>query len=292
MQPASPLTAQPPPLTAPRLMLGSITSKGNNLPNRYILHAVEGYGKTSLAAQFPKPVFIQSRGETGLETLIDAGRLPETPHFPEITDWAVLLEAIRMLTTEKHDYKTLVIDTMNGVERLCHEFVCRRDFGNNWGERGFEGYKRGYEIALTDWRSFLQLLDSLREQRRMIVMLLCHTKVKTFNNPEGANYDRWAPDVHEKTWGLSHKWADVVLFGNFLSVGDKDRKGAGGKDRMLYCEQSAAVIAKNRIGLPAEMQLPSDSPYAAYAAFLEAVKAGRGTNAAGGTVTAASQGGN
>ena len=178
MQPASPLTAQPPPsLTAPRLTLGSITSKGNNLPNRYILHAVEGYGKTSLAAQFPKPVFIQSRGETGLETLIDAGRLPETPHFPEITDWAVLLEAIRMLTTEKHDYKTLVIDTMNGVERLCHEFVCRRDFGNNWGERGFEGYKRGYEIALTDWRSFLQLLDSLREQRRMIVMLLCHTKV-------------------------------------------------------------------------------------------------------------------
>lgn len=51
----------------------------------------------------------------------------------------------------------------------------------------------------------------------MTIFALCHTKVKPFKNPLGPHYDRFQPDMHEKTWGLSHKWADAVLFGNFES---------------------------------------------------------------------------
>jgi hypothetical protein len=246
---------------AKRPSLADIVGKGNGLPGRHIIHGVEGVGKTSLAANMPAPVFIQTRGETGLETLIDSGRLPEVPHWPECQDWDELRGAIVELTEHDHSYKTLVIDTVNGAERLCHEHVCRRDYGGDWGERGFTGYMRGFEVSLGDWREFLTLLDRLRETRRMGIVGLCHTKVKNFRNPEGPDYDRYQPDMHDKTWSLTHKWADTVLFLNFETFVSNDKdpkkkgKATGSQTRLLYTERHAAYDAKNRHGLPGEIEL-------------------------------------
>lgn len=272
---------------APPITLASISSAGAGLPNRYILHAVEGWGKTSLAAQCPKPIFIQSKGETGLQTLIDANQLPETPHFPECHTWDEMLGCVQALIDSEHDYKTLAIDTLNGGERLCHEHVCARDFGGDWGERGFTSYQKGPEVALADWRVLLSKLDELRIGKKMTIFALCHTKVTSFKNPLGADYDRFQPDVDKRTWSLSHKWSDVVLFGNFETAvsavkenkktGEQKGKGIGGKQRMLYTERDAAYDAKNRLGLAPEIEM-GESPAQGWANFLAAIKAGREKN--------------
>lgn len=249
-------------MPAKRMSVSDIQTKGKNLPSRFILHGTEGIGKTSFAAQAPAPIFLMARGETGLETLIDSGRLPDVPHWPEIQSWSDLLGAIEALTTEEHGYKTLVIDTLNGCERLCHEMVCNRDFGGDWGKSGFTSYMTGFEVSLAPWREFLVALDSLREKRRMSVLALCHTKVVSFKNPEGADYDRYAPDMHQKTWSLTHKWADGVLFANFeVFVDEKGAraKGKGGNVRMIYTERTAAYDAKNRHGLPTEISMGTSS---------------------------------
>src|SRR6516162_8165348 len=102
--------------TMKRPSISEITGKGSGLPNRYVLHAVEGWGKTSFGAQTPKPIFVQTRGETGLETLIDAARLPEVPHFAETLTWDELSSQIDALVEDEHDYRTLVLDTLNGAE--------------------------------------------------------------------------------------------------------------------------------------------------------------------------------
>jgi hypothetical protein len=266
--------------TIKRPSISEITGRGSGLPNRYILHAVEGWGKTSFGAHTPKPIFIQTGGETGLETLIDAGRLPEVPHFPAVPTWEELLGAIETLTVDEHPFRTAVIDTMNGAEALCHKFICDRDFDGEWGNKGFGSYNKGYEVALPEWTLFLNALDRLRIERKMTVIALTHTKVKPFRNPEGADYDRYQPDVHEKTWGLSHKWADCVLFGNFDVTVQTDKadakrgKGTGGKFRMMYTERSASYDAKNRLGLAPEIEM-GNSAAEAWAAFMTAVKAGR-----------------
>jgi hypothetical protein len=263
----------------PLVSLASITSKGAGKPNRWVLHAVEGFGKTTLGAHFPKPIFFQSKGETGLETLIDNRRLGDVPHFPESQEWSELLSGLTALDREAHDFKTVVVDTINGAERMCQEHVCARDFNNNWIE--FGAYGKGPEVALADWRVLLNKLDALRD-KGMGVVLLCHTRVKGFKNPTGADYDRYQPDMGDKAWGLTHKWADVVLFGNFetLVVGknnsvvadsSKKGKGMGGKQRVLYTVRDAAYDAKNRLGLPQEIALP-DSPAEAWTAFSSAVK--------------------
>lgn len=263
-----------------RPSLSDIVSTGNKLPNRIVLHAVEGWGKTSFAAQVPGVVFLETRGETGLETLIDAGQLPGVPHLPEITNFPDLLAAVDFLTEEEHPYRALALDVINGAERLCHEEVCRRDFNGEWGDKGFGGYQRGYDVSLADWTDLLVRMDKLRATRKMGIMLLCHTKVATFKNPEGPDYDRYQPDMNAKTWATTHKWADVVLFGNFETVvtggttgegtkAGRKGKGAGGSVRMMYAERTAAYDAKNRLGLPAEIEMGT-SPAEAWANFKEA----------------------
>jgi len=185
-----PLIAQQPTVG---MSLKDITSKTNKLPNRYGLHAVEGWGKTSLAAQFPKPIFIQTRGETGLETLIDAGRLPETPHFPEIMSWPDLRQTVRLLGGGGHAHKTLVVDTLNGAQNLCFEDVCRRQFSNDRDK--FVSFGRGPAVAAEEWRAFLQELDEVRQKQKMIIFCLVHTKVTKFKNPEGSDFDRYQPEL-------------------------------------------------------------------------------------------------
>lgn len=266
--------------TAPRrLSLADVTNKGSGLPNRYIVHGGEGTGKTSFPAYAPSPVFIQSRGETGLETLIEAGRLPPTPHFPECQTWGEVLSCIDTLINEDHPHKTLVLDTLNGVERLNHEEVCLSHFKNDWGEHGFMGYMRGYDVSLGPWRELLSKLDTLRETKRMAIVCLCHTRVKTFKNPQGADYDRYQPDMHEKTWGLSHKWADAVLFINFETFVDendakKKGKATSSQARMMYTERHAAYDAKNRLGLPLEINM-GNSGQDAWNNFKAALVSGR-----------------
>jgi hypothetical protein len=262
-----------------RISLASVSTTGSGLPNRAILHGVEGVGKTSLGCCAPRPIFLMTPAETGLITLIDSKQAPPTPHLPELKSWSELLESIEVLTKEPHEYRTLVIDTLNGCERLCHEFVCNRDYGGNWGRDGFMSYMTGYDVALADWRKLLEALGNLRSTRRMSILALAHTKIATFNNPEGANYDRYVVDLHHKTWGLTAKWADLVLFANFAAQvearkGDTKGKGKGGCRRVLYTTRTAAFDAKNRHGLPEQIDA-GGSANEAWANFASALQAGK-----------------
>lgn len=219
-----------------------------------IVHGVPGVGKTTFGARTPNPVFLMSKRETGLETLVVNQLVPTVAHFPEIDSWQMLLDAVAELTEKEHEYKTIVLDVLNGFERILFEHVCQRDYRGDWGEKGFTGYMRGYDVSQNDWRLLLNALDDLRRKRNMIVVLLCHTRVGDFANPEGENYHRYEPDLHKKTWSVSNGWADIILFMNYLTLVGKDGKGKGGTKRMLYTQRCAAYDAKNRHNLPEEIE--------------------------------------
>lgn len=260
--------------------LASVKTAGPKLPARIVFHAVEGFGKTSFGAQFPKPLFLQASGETGLETLIDSGQIPETAHLPELTSWDNLREVLRQLRQEPHDYQTLVLDTINGFERLMFEYVCRTEFNGDWGERGFMCYQVGYKTSIPVWREMLRMLDALRTEKKMYILALCHTCAINFKNPEGADFDRYSLNLHEKIFAPTKEWADLILFGNFVTVVDKDGKGKGGTERVMYTQRSAALDAKNRHGLPAKIKL-GKSAKEAYENFSAAMIAAKLQSKAG-----------
>lgn len=251
-----------------------------------MLYTVPGWGKTSFAAQADKVLFFMSRGETGLLTLSQHDQIPETPFMqfqdghnlvPDARSWQQVLQAIDALLHQDHDYKWIAFDTLNGIERLCHEHVCQKEFAGNWGENGFAAYQRGYDISIAYWLEFLNLLNKLRDERGIGTISLCHVANKTIKNPLGADYDSFLPDMHLKTWAKTSGWADIILFGRFeLEVlqaktdATKKGKARGGKNRIIYTTHCAGWDAKNRHGLPDYILISNESAAQAWQDFKDA----------------------
>lgn len=242
---------------------------------RIVVNAVEGWGKTTLGAHAPKPAILMARGESGFKTLRESNLVPDCDAI-ELVTWKDALAVLDELVASDHE--SVVLDALGGFERLCHEHVCARDFGNDWGDKGFSSYMRGYDISVADWIQLLQKLDAIRASRNVNVLLLSHCKVKTFKNPLGSDFDRYTADCHEKTWGVTHKWADAVLFGNFVTVTQEGKRGAktkgvGGTERQVHTARTDAYDAKNRYGMAALVPVSAD-PSDTWGTVWEAMTAG------------------
>lgn len=279
-----------------RPSLANVTSKTKATPPRIIIHGAGGIGKSSLAAQFPRSLWIQTPGETGLETLVSAGQVPARPIFQfeepvvdasgkpvsgqtklttQVPSWPDLMGALDTLLIDDHEYQTLVVDVIDGVERLCHEHVCGVEYGGDWGEKGFASYQKGYDVSLTYLKEFTIKVDRLRTEKSMYFVGLCHTRIKTFQNPTGADYDRWEPTLHKKTWEMLFGWSDIVLFMNQEVFSDAKRKATKGKaatgERYMYTTQTASWDAKHRHGIPDQIPMGSNGSQA-FEALCSAMK--------------------
>ena len=240
-----------------------------------IFMATEGFGKTTFAAYAPDCAILMARGETGYATLRGSGRVPDRDAVV-IDEWTGLLALLDQIADMPEiPYKYLALDALGGFERLCHEHVCKRDFGDNWGEKGFMSFAKGPDSAVTDWLHLIHRLDKIHA-RGIGIIALSHCRVKPYKNPLGPDFDRYMADIHEKTWAVTHKWADAALFGSFRSIVDRVNeksnkgKGIGGADRVVYTERRDAFDAKNRYGLPEEIDLPND-PTASFQTIIDLI---------------------
>jgi hypothetical protein len=258
--------------------LDQISTKAVSKPTAAVVFGPPGIGKTEFGAAFPGCVFLPT--EDGVNTLKTYGRIgAEIPVLPQPDTWDDVLAILREFQSSAHKYKALIVDTFGGIETLCHKHVCNQHYNGDWGEKGFQGYQRGYETSLPEWRLFLNELDNVRT-KGMSVVLLGHSEIKPFKSPVTEDYDRYVPAVHHKTWKLTHRWADMVIFYNYHIVIDDSgnrAKGKGGNSRILNTEFCAAFEAKNRHGLPAEIDA-GDSGEEAYKNLIEAIKESKGAN--------------
>ncbi len=229
-------------------------------PRRTLLYGVHGVGKSTFGSMAEAPIFIQT--EDGL-TDIDCQRLPLAGKYTDV------IAALGELYTEPHEYRTVVIDSVDWLERLIWADVCQK--------RGVEsiediGYGKGYVFALTNWREVLQGLDALRNERGMNVILLAHAQIERFANPETDTYDRYSPRLQKLASALVQEWCDEVLFTTYrihtkTTNEGFDRKrvqGIGTGERIIRTTERPAHVAKNRLGLADEFPLD----YRLYAAFV------------------------
>ncbi len=251
-----------------RMNLAKLVKGKQETPLRVLLFGVEGVGKSSWATKAQSPVFLCA--ESGTDDL-DVERLPLPDGQFEWT-WADINEAVRALTEDAHNHKTLVIDTIDAIEPLLWSFLCKRD-----GKDSIEsyGYTKGYIAAIDEWRVFLASLERLRRVRGMNVILIGHSYIKPFKNPEGEDYDRYELKLHNKAAGLIKEWVDDVLFAHyetFAVKADESKltraKGYSTGARVVETNRTAAWDAKNRHSLPARLALDYDD-------FIAAVKAHR-----------------
>ena len=223
-------------------------------PRRIVAHGVEGIGKSTLASGSPGAVFIGAEDGT---SQLDIHR------FPEPRGWGDIMGALDALKNEEHDYRTVVVDTLDWAEPMVWKFVCERDGKSDIGSYD---WGRGYATALDQWRLFLSKLDTLRVTKKdggkeMGVILLAHSHIKRFENPEGPDYDRYELKLHHKAAGIIKEWADCVLFCNYETYTHEQNgktKGVDDGTRVMYTERRATFDAKNRENLPPKLPLSWD----------------------------------
>lgn len=231
--------------TMGRMTMKNVTTGKLETPLAVLLYGTEGIGKSTFAAGAPSPIFLDPDGSTGE---LDVAR------FPKPESWLECVEALDTLLTEKHAYKTFVLDTADALEALIHREVCRVG-----GKKGIEdfGFGKGYTAAVEIWQQLLGKLDAIRG-KGMHVVLLAHAHVKAFNNPAGENYDRYRLRLNDKYGDILKAWPSAVLFANYKTyTHEKDGKvrALGDGSRVVFTEHRPAFDAKNRYGLPFEMPL-------------------------------------
>jgi hypothetical protein len=235
-------------------------------PPRLLVYGTEGIGKSTFAAGAPNPVFVQT--EDGLDEI-------DCDKFPLATAYDEVLAALAELRSEPHEYETVVIDSLDWLERMIWDKVCQES-GAKSIEKADGGYAKGYTHALTYWREVVEHLNALRNTRGMVVVLIAHAKVEKFEDPESSPYDRYSPRLHKHAAALVSEWCDAVLFATRKVRTQTEDAGFGrkrtiahalGKDggeRVLRTVGGPSCIAKNRYGLTEDLPL-------SWAAFVAAL---------------------
>jgi hypothetical protein len=235
-------------------ILSQITTRKRRRPLFGVLEGPSGVGKSSFASESDNPIFIPT--ERGLDQ-ITVAKFP-TPKTLE--EFGAYLDAV---DKETHDFKTLVIDTVDALELLIFDAVIAEARKTDKRIKSIEevggGWQKGYLRAREYWQRLLSRLTSLSE--RMNVLLIAHSHLRTVNDPMiGTAYDVFEMKVQQKSAELIKQSVDLILFARLTTAVAKDtpraRKGRGlvSGDREMYTQPTTGIEAKNRFNLESPME--------------------------------------
>lgn len=230
--------------------LMNITRGKQAKAQRVIIYGTEGIGKSTLASQFPNPLFIDTEGST---SNMDVARMDKP------TSWTMLMNQISFVKANPTVCDTLIVDTIDWAEALAIESVCSLH-----GKKGVEdfGYGNGYTYVREEFGRFLNRLQEIVDLG-IHVVLTAHAQIRKFEQPdEMGAYDRYELKLGKKTSSqtapLIKEWGDIVLFCNYKTVVMKsasNKNKAQGGQRVMYTTHTPSWDAKNRFGLPEEIPM-------------------------------------
>lgn len=227
-------------------LMDKISNQPENTQVRMNITGTDGIGKSTFGASAPKPIFICA--EDGL-------RYIDVPHFPVCETYNDILQQIKTLGSENHDYKTIILDTTDAAEKLCQEQVKET---HNIKSIEALGFGKGYTESLELFHRMLKNLEALSIEKKMHVILLSHVQIRIFADPEHEPYDRYELNTHKKIASLIRAWVDFNFFANHLVTTVKSGQGFNEKHRgktysdkrYLFTKRTAAFDAKSRLTLP------------------------------------------
>lgn len=226
-----------------------IESGIKNSAVKVAVFGTEGIGKSSFAAKFPNPLFIDTEGSTAR---LDVRRVK-----PKV--WNDMFNYIDDIKMNPSLCKTLIIDTADWAEKLAEKKVI-----NQYGKDSIEGipYGKGYVYLADEFYRFLCKLDELIAIN-IHVVIVAHSSSRKFEQPdEMGRYDRYEMKLSKHVCPLVKEWADMVLFFNYKNIvvqtGPNKSKVSGGK-RVIYTTHNPCWDAKNRFGLDDELPMEYES---------------------------------
>lgn len=223
----------------------NITTGVEKTPIKTVIYGAEGVGKTSLAAKFPNPLFLDTEGGT---SRLNVRRI-------KIKNWDELLASVKEVIANPEVCKSLVIDTADWAESFCIDYICAK-----YRQASIEsfGYGKGYTYIQEEFGEFLKLLNRLTEVG-INPVIIAHGKPRKFELPdEQGAFDRYETKLTKQVAPLIKEWCDMLLFCNyktFVVTTENNAKKAQGGKRVMYTTHNPCWDAKNRFDLPDELDL-------------------------------------
>lgn len=257
------------------ISLSDLRSSTAARPERILVYGPPGLGKTSLGTEWPDPVLFDVEGGRPSNVPIDA-----VPGFEadQLQSYEAVMDGLGSLYTEDHGFRTLVFDTLDRFEPMVWRKACA---DNNWPSIEAPGYGKGYVEADKYWRDFYEGLNALRRDRGMAIILIAHSDISRFDDPQASSYSRFDIRLHKRALAMVQDEVDAVLFVNQdatikqedLGFNKKRARAEGGTTRLIYAEGRPAFVAKNRYGIPAQVRYDLGQGYAVLSPYLPTNKA-------------------
>lgn len=237
----------------------SSISKPADRPVLVTICGDSGTGKTTLAATFPNPIII--RAEDGLQAIPEARRPDAFPLLNTVDD---LWEQLKGLINEKHDYQTLVVDSVTALERLFIQHVVDSDPKKPKGiQQAHGGYGAGRDAVSTMHARVRKAAGLLADKRGMHTVFVAHADTARIEPPDTDAYMRYTLRLHEKSMPAYVDDVDIVGFlklETFTTGNDGERKKAiSDGTRVIITYATAANVSKNRFGITEPLRVEAGS---------------------------------
>lgn len=244
----------------------SVLSTISKPQNRAVVATIcgdAGMGKTTLAASFPRPVFI--RAEDGMQAIPEELR-PDA--FPVIKKESDLWEQMTALIKEEHDFKTVVIDSVTALDRLFIQTVIENDPKNPKSiNQALGGYGAGL-MAVASMHQRVRKAVGLLVEKGINVVFIAHADTETIELPDQDPYQRYSLRLNKKSVAPYVDDSDIVGFIKLetFTMGDGERKKAiSDGTRVLVTYATAANVSKNRFGITEDIVVrKNENPLAGF----------------------------
>lgn len=231
---------------APRRAPIEIWKPGHFEQPKLLVFGDSGVGKTVFASTAPAPLFADLENGMRSVTIEGVARWP-------VNSWLDLRIVVQWLIKRKHEYKTLVIDSLNEAMKMCIDNVLQEftPGQSGVGKRTYNDLPNvsDYGKALDDFLHFIREIKSLP----LVVILLATT------SGAKSSTDRIEPALTGKnTVGNVARYMDVI---GWLHV----MEGESGNPTRVLSFDTPEALTKDRSGrLPATIFRPVYSDLAKF----------------------------
>lgn len=234
----------------PFMFNGREMSVGKKIsPLKGIVYGDNGVGKTTLLASARNSIIIDMEGNCGH---IEAAKC-------RITNFDEFHNFLDNLATQGHDYKSLVVDSLDSLQILIAEKLAKT---YTIEELSYGKSSAIWEKAIKD---ITAKLEALNIRKGMNILFTAHWKVKSANNPMTKQYDRYDMRINQEMRTGFCNWVQFILLAMKDVIIDEEKAGGFGKKkaknierRVIYTRGDPTYYGKNVFNLPEKIPMDWD----------------------------------
>jgi hypothetical protein len=225
---------------------------------RITIYGAPGIGKSTLASQFPEPLFVMTE-ETGL---VGVQAFKPVATFGEL--WSNM---VALWKESELPFKTIVIDSISKLDQLVVDHILAKEPARKDGTKATlatacGGYGAGFQACQQVHQSFKGLMDRFQD-RGIAVVYIGHLATVKMKAPDMEDFDKYSIVMSsEKSKQPYIDDVDAVMFCRLKSYVSDTESGRtlvkSSNNRIIQATASDGHVSKNRFNMPQEIPMSFD----------------------------------